>query len=209
MLNQEAEFYLREGNHWHHRNGAKWRDRIVGDPVLLATKSLNPISVLEIGCGNGWRLEQYRAAGSVTCYGVDPSEEAIADGKKLFPELVLEKRTATTYDCLNEYDLVIFGFCLYVCDREELMEIVASADGVTQDGGYIAIHDFDPEYSHKVPYHHVPGMFSYKMDYSKLWLANPAYRLVTKTVMPDKTAVWLLKKDMGRAWPDEWPGETL
>jgi hypothetical protein len=97
----------------------------------------------------------------------------------------------------------MYGFCLYLCDRESLPLIVAAGDAALMDGGYLVIQDFDPDYPHKVPYHHVPGLFSYKMNYARLWLANPAYRLVRKNTFDDGTAVWVLKKDVAAGWPEQ------
>lgn len=198
---QATEFRFGEGNKWYERNRSTWPNRIATDPILSATKDLKPKSVIEIGCGNGWRLEQYRLRCGATGYGVDPSKDAIFNGQGLFPGITLREATATTHDTLLGFDLTVYGFCLYLCDREDLNAIAARGDLVTRDGGHLVIQDFDPEFPHKVAYSHLPGLWSYKMDYSKLWLANPAYTLVSKTVGSDGTAVWILKKDIRNGWP--------
>ncbi len=198
MGHQETEFLNGgEGNRWFQRNRMKWYSRIKDDPVLNATKFFKPASVLEIGCSNGWRLEQYRIVNTANCVGIDVSDDAIADGRNKFPGITLIKGTASYQSFLRDIDMVIYGFCLYVCDRDNLSSIVSVGDFALKDGGHLIVHDFDPEHPHKVPYHHKDGIFSYKMDYSKLWLANPAYTLVSKTTIPDGTAVWVLK------WPEE------
>ena len=210
MGKQETEFYDGEGDAWLIRNRAK-----VGssDPVqsAIATLNITPKKVMEIGCSNGWRLAQINTKfPNALCFGIDPSSSAVAEGKKDY-SLALAVGTANTSlkrMCGGRCDLVIYGFCLYLASRPSLFRIAMVGDDITANDGYIIIHDFDPGYPHKVPYHHVPGLFSYKMDYSKLWLANPAYSLVSKTVIGDGTAVWVLKKDIEAGWPLEERHET-
>ena len=47
-------------------------------------------------------------------------------------------------------------------------------------GGFLAILDFDPKQRSKNPYHHKPGMFSYKNSYSDFFTAGGHYYLVAK-----------------------------
>jgi len=197
-----------EGDNWHWRN--RHKDKI--DPVFEATQKLGikPRYVLEIGCGTGWRLAKYAKIYKSYCCGIDPSFEAIKEGIEMLRTAsvhrFVELYHGTASNDINETrpsDLLVLGFCLYVCDPENLPKIVCDTHNNLIDGGHLIIHDFDPEYPHKVPYHHVDGLFSYKMDYSKLWLANPAYFLVSKTIIGDGTAVWILKKDIIAGWPLE------
>jgi len=75
----------------------------------------------------------------------------------------------------NRFDLVIFGFCLYLCDRKDLFKIAYEVDRVLADGGELAILDFSPAFPYRNPYSHQPGIFSYKMAYADLFTWNPAY----------------------------------
>jgi len=45
-------------------------------------------------CSNGWRLEAWRRIAGGKCAGLDPSAEAIAAGRQLFPKLDLQTGTA-------------------------------------------------------------------------------------------------------------------
>lgn len=206
MGKQEDIFVEGEGDAWFSRNFFKMEDQIVDDPVCeLIRHHLPGINgdVLEFGCANGWRLELLREEGRLReGFGVDPSNGAISNGAARFPKLSLHRGTVTAHPfATGKMHLVIYGFCLYVSDPEDLCEIVAQGNNVLADQGYLIIHDFDPEYPHSVPNKHVPGLMTYKMDYSKLWLANPAYTLIAKKVIPDGTAVWLLKKSQEDAFP--------
>ena len=206
MGHQELIFLRSEGDRWYERNKDKpWNYDT--DPVIADIKrhlSLsNSVNIVEFGSGRGHRIGLLKQETSGTCIGIDPSEAANKSASFLYPDVRFLKGTAGYRYLDIPFELVIFGFCLYLSDRGSLTSIISIGDGALKDGGHLIIHDFDPEYSHKVPYHHVDGLFSYKMDYSKLWLANPAYSLVSKTVIDDGTAVWVLKKDISAGWPLE------
>lgn len=141
-------------------------------------------SVLEIGCGNGAKLRQlcsfFQCAGS----GIDPSPQAVADGNRMFAateQLQLQVSTADKLPFSGHcFDLVYFGFCLYLVGRDELLQAIAEADRALKSGGFLAITDFDPPQRHKRPYHHKEGVFSYKQSYADLFLASGRYYLVAK-----------------------------
>lgn len=139
-------------------------------------------SVLEIGCSDGRRL----AALASLCpdaekfVGIDPSHAAVSQGSAAWPDLDLRVGTADCTGTDTEFDLVIFGFCLYLCDRDDLPSIVSNADATLVDGGALAIIDFDPAFPSKRTYAHRAGLWSYKMDYAGLFLAFPSYTLMEK-----------------------------
>lgn len=199
MMGRQSDIFLKgEGAAWLERN----KDKIdrENDPVLAAIREakIRPRNVLEIGCANGWRLDILRDEFECEAIGQDPGASGLASW--------IYKGTADDTNWESGcFDLLIYGFCLYLCDREDLFKIVAEGDRVLRDGGYLVIWDFYPEYPHAVPYRHYDGIFSYKMDYAQLWLANPAYSLFWRTLHDvtndpgDMTAVTILKKGMS-AW---------
>jgi SAM-dependent methyltransferase len=165
---------------------------------------IRPTQAVEFGCGQGFNIAEVVHTFNCRGLGIDPSGVAIAEARRQYsPGISFLSGTASYRFLLREYDLVMYGFCLYLSDRENLSNIVSVGDQLLNDGGYLVIQDFDPEYPHKVPYHHHDGIFSYKMDYSKLWLANPAYSLVQKNVYAEGEAVWVLKKDVAAGWPEQ------
>jgi len=194
---RQADIFLKsEGNAWLARNLAKLTGQ--NDPVLeiIRTCELKPASVLEIGCANGWRLDILREKFQCMVTGVDP-----ATPNRPF----ILKGTADKLPIKNmRFDLVIYGWCLYLCDREDLFKITAEGDRVLKDGGHLMIYDFKPMTAMKRFYKHHPGVSTYKYDYSKLWLANPAYQLQHlwfKGSDQDCVGVWLLHKSIKRGWP--------
>ena len=171
-----------------------------------------PSRVLEIGCSNGWRLDKIMAAGARECIGIDPSEAAIEDGRRRFPPLQLHKGTAERLPPrLGGFDLIIFGFCLYLCDPADHFAIVAEADRHLSDGGHLVIYDFDPLSPYRNRYSHADGVYSYKMDYARLFLAHPHYSLRERIAFvprgertagaDDRLAVSRLIKNTRLAWP--------
>lgn len=112
-------------------------------------------------------------------YGIDPSAQAIEVGKKSFPLLHLSQGTADSLNFDNNFfDAIIFGFCLYLCDREDLFKIAYVANRCLQENGFIIIQDFKPDFYYKNTYKHLDGVFTYKHDYSKMFLWNPQCSLV-------------------------------
>ncbi|MDO8533503.1 MAG: class I SAM-dependent methyltransferase, partial [Xanthobacteraceae bacterium] len=177
---QKKIFISGEGDAWFARNRMAIEKTVKdkSDPVLMSIKELSvrPRDILEVGCANGWRLDllarEYGAKGT----GIDPSEEAITDGRRRFPALELRRGTADTLSFADgRFDLLIYGFCLYLCDRHDLFRIVAEGDRVLAEGGHLVIYDFLVNEPHRRIYHHDPRLVSFKMNYAALFYANPAY----------------------------------
>jgi len=171
--------------------------------------------VLEIGTANGWVLEQLRRLTGCDAYGMDPSHKAIADGRTRYPELQLSLGTADKIDHPDGFfQVVLFGFCLYLIDRALLMRAVAESDRVLSNSGRLMITDFDPATPHRRPFSHQEGVWSYKMQYPELWLANPTYVLAEKisyshhgerfhTDTNERVASWILVKQHEHAYPEQ------
>lgn len=213
---QRDYFLESEGNGWYSRNRiekARLEEKRAHDPLLPVLRRLEspPRRVLEIGASNGWRLALLREEWpGGTFHGVDPSSRAVEDAPG---GVTLSCGTADSLPYEDaSFDLVIFGFCLYLCDRADLFRIAAEADRVLADGGTMAIYDFSPPQPYRNPYAHGADIYSYKMDYSALFSWNPAYRIAErheqthpggKADTPDnQVGIVLLKKDMAAGWPD-------
>lgn len=177
--------------------------------------------LLEIGCGAGRNLVALeRLVPGISCFGIDPSVQAIARGCERSPHHRLEVGTADSLPFAGLFDVVFFGFCLYLCDRSLLHTAVAQADAVLNGGeggqrGFLAILDFDPDQPHRRAYRHDDRLSSFKTDYSALFLADPAYRLVSKFAFDharddlgwaldpnDRVALWILEKNVVDAYPE-------
>ncbi len=136
------------------------------------------MKVLEVGCGDGTRLAWLKNNLNADCYGIEPSAQAVAAA--CAKGLSVQQGTADVlpFDD-NSFDIVIFGFCLYLCDREDLFRIASAADRVLRDSGWIFILDFFSPVPCAKTYHHRPGVLSYKMDYRTLFNWHPDYECMT------------------------------
>lgn len=201
-MRQEDIFRKSEGTAWLVRNVDKMGKNDLIIP-LLKKLGIKPTVAFEVGCSDGWRLKKLKEEFDCKVRGIDPS--LIAVDKAIAAGISVNAGTArrlwvSDYTC----DLVIYGFCLYVCDRDDLFQIATEGDRVLQDKGYLVIHDFYAEEPHAVPYHHDIRLRTYKMDYARLWLANPAYRLVTQQIINTDDAricVSVLQKNLASAYP--------
>lgn len=212
-MSQRSSFLAGEGDAWFSRNAPAIendnQDRLAS---LLAAIGERPRSVLEIGCSNGSKLARLCAAFGCAGAGIDPAARAIEDGHARYPALRLAVGTAESLPFSDgEFDLVIFGFCLYLCDRQDLFRIAAEADRCLSDEGMLAITDFMPPTQYRNPYCHMNGVYSYKFDYKRMFLWNPAYferalqvygQEGSNDLAPDeRTATVILKKNLANAWP--------
>lgn len=200
---QQTIFLNGEGDAWFDRNKSK---EVAIDNVTdaIVACGIIPTNVLEVGCGTGWRLNALKNMYPCSVSGIEPSQKAV---KFAFDEYNIPVKNGVAVDMAylgsDKFDLVIFGFCLYLADRDELFRIAQYADRILKDGGHIVVHDFLPDASHKKAYHHKNGVFSYKMDYAKLWLGNPAYTRIYNSINPEGGyGVSIIKKDNAAAWPE-------
>lgn len=179
---QKDIFLSSEADAWYQRNqNAVSKADFAADPVATAVVELadtqgaeEKLQILEIGCGEGRRLAWLSGKLGADVFGLEPSalavEQACARGVKA------ERGTADSLPFENAaFDIVIFGFCLYLCDRQDLFRIAQEADRVLKPDSWLVINDFFAPTPIKRTYHHSPGIFSYKMDYRELFDWHPAY----------------------------------
>ncbi len=218
MSKQKEIFQSFEGNNWFNRNKSSY-EKIKDDKDLIIEIfkeiEINPKKILEVGCSNGIRLDKFYKVFGAECYGLDPSATAIEDGKEAFLNINLQVGTADNLPFAdNSFDVIVFGFCLYLCDRNDLFKIAMEANRCLSDNGFLAILDFYPPFPYKNTYTHTEGVFSYKMDYSKMFSWNPAYNEVYKSVFShygfskrnipnEKVAITILNKNETFAYPNE------
>lgn len=192
-MDKKELFLKEEGNAWFQRNRDTIRQQ---GEVSLIYKSLSKFlkrqgivgkqySILEVGCSYGYNLAYLNDNIKTSCYGIDPSLDAINYGKSQFSKtqcsITLTQGTSDLLPYDNEkFDVVIIGFCLLWVDRKYLFQSVTEADRVLKTGGYLIIIDFDTPIPYKRDYIHNAQVFTYKMQYSNLFLANPQYYFIDK-----------------------------
>lgn len=211
-MGQENWFVSSEGDAWFRRNMDRFESIQSSQIIDWICLTLAPFeheisSILEVGSASGSKLNSLCARLSAVGYGVDPSLEAVQHGKAMFLDLELHHGTADDLPFGDtKFDLVYFGFCLYLVSRSKLMRAIAEADRVLRSGGFLAILDFDPGVRYRVPYQHAPGVFSYKQSYADVFVATGGYYLVSKfslshdgvafsSSMNDRVSVTILFKE--------------
>lgn len=201
MTKQKYIFLSEEGDRWFGRN----RDKLgLEDPVtpqIAAVIGKKPRRVLEIGCANGWRLAKIRDLYGCEVVGIEPSMTAAMEAATLRVPVV--QSTASSVPLSGTFDLIIFGFCLYLTDPDDWLLIAAENDRLLEDGGHIIIHDFPRSPPHGVPYKHHTGITSWHYDWPRLWLGHPAYQVISETFTtgdgnPDQQQVTILRKNRMR-----------
>lgn len=213
---QKDIFLSNEGNKYLERNKAVYLNEgnLEGNELFMACDKYikDDFRILEIGCCNGINLNYYSKTKSVELYGIDPSDEAIEMGKSQYPKINLNVGTADKLDFEDGYfDMVIFGFCLYLVDRNLLFKSISEADRVLKNKGFLCIVDFDVNIPKKNAYRHFKNVYSYKLDYSKLFTCYPEYTLIEKFTkknekepffenVENRVANWVLYKDYEQSY---------
>lgn len=193
MKSQNSIFKEGEADSWYSRNKEILNDRgSAGSQLPLdienLSRNLDPFKndinrILEIGCSSGKKLETLCRRLDASGHGIEPSALAVEEGNSRMKDSQIQLVCGTADELPFEsgfFDLVYFGFCLYLVDRKTLLKSLSEADRVLRAGGFLAITDFDPGRIYKRPYIHQEGLFSYKQDYSRFFTDSGLYYLVSK-----------------------------
>ena len=143
--------------------------------------------MLEIGCGEGGRLAYLKKNYNIECFGVEPSKKAVEKANSKGIEAKIGTADNLEFDD-GSFDVVIFGFCLYLCDSEDLFKIAYEVDRVLKDEAILVIYDFLTPFPYKNHYKHYSGIYAYKMDYSKLFSWNQYYQIVYKKIFSHESS---------------------
>jgi len=189
---QDQVFFQSEGNQWFDRNQSKLsssESAAVDIPLRLLSlyPEIRPKNALEVGCSNGWRLEEIRNRYSASCSGIDPSEKAIEVGKQSFPLVEFTRGVASLLPYEDQsFDLVTVHFVLHWISRDTLLKSISEIDRVLKWDGYLVIGDFSPDIPTAVKYHHLPNenVWTYKQDYGSLFLNTQFYQTIAELTYP-------------------------
>lgn len=197
---QSDQFLNGEGDNWYIRNKKLISDKVNFYDIEVIKRAIPDSdsikNILEIGCGDATKLNALCSYFNAKGTGLDPSAMAIKSGKDKYNNLDLSIGTASIIPHPDDaFDLVYFGFCLYLIDRKDILKAIAEADRVLKKGGFLAILDFDPAKRHKKPYHHMTGIFTYKNSYSDFFTGGGHYFLVTKESFSHKSNTFSINSD--------------
>ena len=211
---QDEVFSAFEGNKWLERN-KQALDRF--DPEtdfplkLMNLYHLRPRRVLEVGAANGFRLAAIAERYSARVVAVEPSAEAILDGKTRFSSVEFVRGVGHAIPLQELFDLIIVNFVIHWIDRSNLLKSVSEIDRLLDNKGFLIIGDFSPSNFVKVRYHHLPqqGVYTYKQNYAAVFLASGLYHAVaaltshhatgelsSEVPEDERTSVCLLQKQL-------------
>lgn len=191
-MKQKDIFLKNEADKWFYRNAEAVKERVLASEDSFITQfnrfsedlpdaNWKNAKVLEIGCSDGIRLEWMKNNLGAECYGIDPSKEAIQVASGRGVNAVVGTADKLPFENVF-FDVVIFGFCLYLCDKEDLMLIASEADRVLKMPGWLFLWDFYSETPTSAPYKHYQGVNSTKMDYKTMFTWHPAYHTITHNI---------------------------
>lgn len=185
-MDQKDVFLQSEADAWFERNqrSVSIRNFATDDTVTAAVVEIaqlpryeqkkERLQILEIGCGEGRRLSWLAENLDADVFGVEPSAMAVEKAC----DLGIKAQRGTADDLpfeSSKFDIVIFGFCLYLCDRQDLFRIAQEANRVLKPDAWLVINDFFAPTPVRREYHHKLGVYSYKMDYRVIFDWHPAY----------------------------------
>lgn len=202
-MSQTQIFIDHAGDDWFERNERKLGQR---DPVsdALVQRGIVPRRVLEIGCANGWRMKKFKQLFGCEVSGIDPAKRAIWQAQST-PGLAGGDFRRGWADSLpfedGAFDMVVYGFCLYVTEPKDWFQIVAEGNRVLADDGYIVVHDFaDHQTPHAVKYEHADDVLAYHVNFAGLWLINPLYRMTAWMQDGDELVAIVRKSGVIPVW---------
>lgn len=211
---QDRVFSDSEGDRWFERNRRVLNafDASADLPLkLIRLYGLTPERVLEIGAANGFRLAAIHQCTGAEAVAVEPSAQAVLNGKASFPFITFIRGTASAVPLRESFDLVIVNFVFHWIDRQSLLRAVAEVDRLVRDGGYLLIGDFYPANQLQVRYHHLESeeVYTYKQDYAATFLASRLYHPVSfltadhaskelqaRVAENERIGAWLLRKEL-------------
>jgi ubiquinone/menaquinone biosynthesis C-methylase UbiE len=192
-MKQDDVFITSEGDQWFKRNRDALEKKNTDLPFELACKAgilKDNITVLEIGCSTGYRLNMIQQKFKTECFGLEASKEAVSFGREKFPNLKLVTGEAALLPYTTEqFDVVIINFVLHWIDRQNLLKVFSEVDRVLKTSGSLVLGDFYPDKPTKRPYHHVTDreMFTYKQHYPNMFTSSGMYQLIEENVFDYNT----------------------
>ena len=132
---QKEIFINGEGDAWLKRNkreGSLSSDNMQVNKFIfeyllsLPIPNSKKIRLIEVGCGDGSLLFNLKKNREWQLYGIDPSKKAIKIAKDYGINASVSTAEKLPFDD-DTFDLIIFGFCLYLCDTTDLFKIAYEA----------------------------------------------------------------------------------
>jgi len=156
MTNQDKVYLDKEANDFFNRgkydfnNLPDWKRELIDNfSDYLNDKEIS--NVLEIGCHIGDLLDySVKTFNANKGYGIEPSSDAVEEGKKRFSQKCHFMRGIAAQDEIFENipacDLVIINDVFSWISRASILRSVANIDEHISDNGYLIIRDYVPNH---------------------------------------------------------------
>jgi SAM-dependent methyltransferase len=175
------------GDDYYQRNKHDFGKNDIVMPLLEYAR-LAPKRALVVGCADGWQCVKLRERFGCLVSGIDPSGEAIAEASRRDIDAHVGTADTMPFD-LDQFDLVVLGFCMWLVDPRLWFRVADEVDRVLAPNGFLAIHDFASARpmawtkwapSGASEREKVTPAFLY--DFPKLWFGHPLYQYVAESV---------------------------
>jgi ubiquinone/menaquinone biosynthesis C-methylase UbiE len=180
-----------EGNKFFSRNLDKLDNK--DDIILEKLKKigLSKMNILEIGCSNGWRLNELNNLYPDNNYfGLDPSKDAIDYGTQNYNKISFKVGTCDNMEYEdNQFDIILIPFVFMYIDRNLLLKSVSEIDRILKNNGKLIITDFYCNRQKKNKYKHVENTFIYKQNYFELFVSSKNYFLEKLETFSHNTSI--------------------
>lgn len=176
-------WFEKEGDNWYRRNRKLLGKKHLDLPLqLIDMYALKPRKVLEIGASNGYRLAAIKEKYKAQVTAVEPSAEAVREGRKLYPFIKFIRSTCDGIKIKSKFDLIIVNYVFHWIYRDKLYECVSKIDSMLEDNGHLLIGDFGQDFFFKKTYKHLkkPNFHTWKMPYWDLFTASGSYLELAK-----------------------------
>lgn len=209
----------KEADEWFSRNYKSLKNDKLNFKIvnLIKNNNISSKSILEIGCANGVKLNQYsNILKTKINYGVDLSKKAILDGRKKYKNLnLLNISSLEIHKIKTNFDLIICGFFLYHLDRELIFNQFDLIYNKLNKNGLLLINDFDPLFKHSNKDTNTKNLISYKMSYDNFLVESGLFEMIYKLkydiitkdnrkFKSDKISLTLFKKiDFKKKYPED------
>ena len=192
MTTEGDEYYKR--NEEYETSTFFKHDPVCNSIIEIANTFYEKATILEVGCSDGRRLKALKEKYNWVYQGVEPSTIAIESGKIDGIEMLKGSAEELPIEA-KSVDILIYGFCLYLCDREELFSICAEGNRVTKDKSWIIIHDFWAKADTSNDYHHKQGIKSYKTKPEEMFSWHPSFTVMDTKIRDISNQTYTDNKD--------------
>tara|TARA_Y100000816_G_C25924099_1_gene481888 strand:- start:23 stop:694 length:672 start_codon:yes stop_codon:yes gene_type:complete len=177
---KEADKFFMRNKSYYTNQSSDWFDKKIFD--LIKINYIKAKNILEIGCANGNRLNQYsKLCNSKKSYGIDVSKIAILNGKRIYKNLKLLNISSIEINKIKiNFDLIICGFFLYHLDRELIFKQFDLIHNKLSKNGLLLIWDFDPLFKHSNKDLNSKKLTSFKMSYDNFLTESGLFETIYK-----------------------------